>query len=144
MALSASAAQIFLLGAEFTKVYANEHGSVAGARAVAATRAAAEASRVGTDDPDAPRTLQAGVAQAQPPALARRARRQAVATARRQKALAQLAFRGLLLALTALASAALARAERREQGRSDKQRAMSQRRGAPDAGTRGTRRRRRA
>ena len=33
------AAQIFLLGAEFTKVYANEHGSVSGAKAVAATKA---------------------------------------------------------------------------------------------------------
>jgi membrane protein len=31
------AAQIFLLGAEFTKVYANEHGSVEGSRAVEAT-----------------------------------------------------------------------------------------------------------
>jgi membrane protein len=35
------AAQIFLLGAEFTKVYANAHGSVAGAKARAATEAAA-------------------------------------------------------------------------------------------------------
>ncbi len=31
------AAQVFLLGAEFTKVYADEHGSVAGAKAVAST-----------------------------------------------------------------------------------------------------------
>ena len=37
------AAQIFLLGAEFTKVYANEHGSVSAARAAEATQATAEA-----------------------------------------------------------------------------------------------------
>jgi membrane protein len=35
------AAQIFLLGAEFTKVYADEHGSLAGQKAVAKTEAAA-------------------------------------------------------------------------------------------------------
>ncbi|MBU2411051.1 MAG: YihY/virulence factor BrkB family protein, partial [Gammaproteobacteria bacterium] len=43
------AAQIFLLGAEFTKVYANEHGSIAGTKATAATKAAAEISAQGTD-----------------------------------------------------------------------------------------------
>jgi membrane protein len=44
------AAQIFLLGAEFTKVYANAHGSVAGAKARAATEAAAaeQAGNTGT------------------------------------------------------------------------------------------------
>lgn len=36
------AAQIFLLGAEFTKVYADEHGSLAGARAQEGTRQTAE------------------------------------------------------------------------------------------------------
>ncbi|MBT2321066.1 YihY/virulence factor BrkB family protein [Variovorax paradoxus] len=43
------AAQIFLLGAEFTKVYADEHGSFAGAKALAATEAAAAAAAAGTD-----------------------------------------------------------------------------------------------
>jgi membrane protein len=43
------AAQIFLLGAEFTKVYAEDHGSVAGAKAVASTKAAAAAADAGTD-----------------------------------------------------------------------------------------------
>ncbi|RZL65004.1 MAG: YihY/virulence factor BrkB family protein [Variovorax sp.] len=43
------AAQIFLLGAEFTKVYANEHGSVAGTQAIAATKAAAAVAEAGTD-----------------------------------------------------------------------------------------------
>jgi membrane protein len=37
------AAQIFLLGAEFTKVHANDHGSQTASRAVAATEATAEA-----------------------------------------------------------------------------------------------------
>ncbi|MDP3620090.1 MAG: YihY/virulence factor BrkB family protein [Ramlibacter sp.] len=37
------AAQIFLLGAEFTKVYADEHGSAAAARATEGTQASAEA-----------------------------------------------------------------------------------------------------
>ncbi|MGI4777721.1 MAG: YihY/virulence factor BrkB family protein [Janthinobacterium lividum] len=43
------AAQIFLLGAEFTKVYANEHGSVAGVKATAATEAVAKVKETGTD-----------------------------------------------------------------------------------------------
>ena len=43
------AAQIFLLGAEFTKVYANEHGSVAGVKAAAATEAVAKVKQTGTD-----------------------------------------------------------------------------------------------
>ena len=37
------AAQIFLLGAEFTKVYADEHGSLSAARATRATQATAQA-----------------------------------------------------------------------------------------------------
>lgn len=43
------AAQIFLLGAEFTKVYANAHGSAAAARAQAATEKAAVEAKTGTD-----------------------------------------------------------------------------------------------
>jgi membrane protein len=43
------AAQIFLLGAEFTKVYADEHGSLVGAKAVAATKATAAQAEAGTD-----------------------------------------------------------------------------------------------
>jgi membrane protein len=43
------AAQIFLLGAEFTKVYANAHGSVAATKAQAATEAAAAQAKSGTD-----------------------------------------------------------------------------------------------
>ena len=43
------AAQIFLLGAEFTKVYADEHGSLAGVKAQQATEQAAEVAASGTD-----------------------------------------------------------------------------------------------
>ncbi|MDB5892649.1 MAG: ribonuclease [Rhodoferax sp.] len=43
------AAQIFLLGAEFTKVYADEQGSVEASKAVAATKAAAEFHKAGTE-----------------------------------------------------------------------------------------------
>lgn len=52
------AAQVFLLGAEFTKVYADEHGSVAGVKAVASTRATAAAAEAGTDA--APAAIAAG------------------------------------------------------------------------------------
>jgi membrane protein len=51
------AAQIFLLGAEFTKVYADAHGSHAGVKAQHATRAAAEVARTGS-----PATLAPGSA----------------------------------------------------------------------------------
>ena len=43
------AAQIFLLGAEFTKVYAGAHGSTSGVKAVAATQAKVEEDKAGTD-----------------------------------------------------------------------------------------------
>ncbi len=48
------AAQIFLLGAEFTKVYANAHGSVAGAKAQAATETMARQIEAGTDGTSRP------------------------------------------------------------------------------------------
>ena len=52
------AAQIFLLGAEFTKVYAHAHGSVAAAKAQAATQETAHKAEAGTDDVEgAPRGL---------------------------------------------------------------------------------------
>ena len=43
------AAQILLLGAEFTKVYADEHGSLAGSKAMAATAAASSSVNVSPD-----------------------------------------------------------------------------------------------
>jgi membrane protein len=42
------AAQIFLLGAEFTKVYADSHGSLAGVKAQQATEMAADVAEAGT------------------------------------------------------------------------------------------------
>ena len=49
------AAQIFLLGAEFTKVYADEHGSISAARAMDATQVAAEIAETGVPtEPAAP------------------------------------------------------------------------------------------
>ena len=116
------AAQIFLLGAEFTKVYANEHGSVAGAKAVAATRATAEAAGAGTDDPDAPRrTAQqaAGAARtaADVPdyaALARATRAQEEIDARVQQAIGGFTRQALLLGLVSLGSYVMSRLERRQ------------------------------
>lgn len=59
------AAQIFLLGAEFTKVYAEERGSKAGKDAVAATRTSAVVAAAGSDlTPD---QLPAGPASAAQP-----------------------------------------------------------------------------
>ncbi len=55
------AAQIFLLGAEFTKVYADEHGSVAGAKAVQATKVSAAVADAGTDAPAAAHAVRQGV-----------------------------------------------------------------------------------
>ena len=118
------AAQIFLLGAEFTKVYANEHGSVAGAKALAATRAAADAARAGTDDPDAPRRTPheaAGAVAARTAsdvpdyaALARAARAQEEIDARVHKAIGGFTRQALLLGLVSLGSYALSRLERRQ------------------------------
>ncbi|RZI94848.1 MAG: YihY/virulence factor BrkB family protein [Variovorax sp.] len=45
------AAQIFLLGAEFTKVYASAHGSTSGEKAQAATKLAKRQAEVGSDAP---------------------------------------------------------------------------------------------
>lgn len=59
------AAQIFLLGAEFTKVYANAHGSTSGTKAVEATKAAAAQAEAGTDHVDG-RNLQPALAEAAP------------------------------------------------------------------------------
>ncbi|MDR6534675.1 YihY/virulence factor BrkB family protein [Variovorax soli] len=63
------AAQIFLLGAEFTKVYADAHGSTSGTKAVAATESAAAQSEAGTDRID-PAALPAAASAAAAEALA--------------------------------------------------------------------------
>jgi len=56
------AAQIFLLGAEFTKVYADAHGSLSGQKAVAATRLGANVQAAGTSQADLARATDSGVA----------------------------------------------------------------------------------
>ena len=48
------AAQIFLLGAEFTKVYADAHGSLSGVKAVQATEHASRVAEAGTDATSSP------------------------------------------------------------------------------------------
>jgi membrane protein len=123
------AAQIFLLGAEFTKVYADEHGSVAGAKAVASTRATAAAAEAGTDA--APAAVAAG---AVPPTgmdppmatarLAKTSSAQREIERRVHTVSATLVRQVVLLTVATVASAAAARWQKRQrkaakQGRRD-------------------------
>lgn len=113
------AAQVFLLGAEFTKVYADEHGSVAGAKAVASTRATAAAAEAGTDA--APATVAAGavphsgtrprVSQA---GLARTTSMQRNIERHMHQASAALVRQVVLLTVATVASAALTRWQKRQ------------------------------
>ena len=73
------AAQIFLLGAEFTKVYAHERGSRAGMQATAATRFSAAVAAAGTQAVADPVAMAGDVAA--PEASARPSTRPAVALA---------------------------------------------------------------
>ena len=117
------AAQIFLLGAEFTKVYADEHGSVAGAKAVASTRATAAAAEAGTDA--APAMVAAGAvapvagpkaprAPSDEATLARTAETQRQIALRLQKTTSQLTRQVAVLALATLASGVVARWQKRQ------------------------------
>jgi len=129
------AAQIFLLGAEFTKVYANAHGSVAGEKAQAATEAARAVADAGTDHPAA--ALPAGAAGAAATArnashaatmalatpardvpdyqtLARTAEAQREIDRRVQRATQKLALQATVLGVTTFASLVLAQFERRQ------------------------------
>ena len=110
------AAQVFLLGAEFTKVYANDHGSVAGAKALAATEAAAAAAAAGTDGLasgralfDAEPTLPTGYS-----GLTRIEGAQIAIEQRVQRANATLLRRLVFLGALTLASAMVARWEKRK------------------------------
>ncbi|MGJ7490918.1 YihY/virulence factor BrkB family protein [Variovorax sp. ZT4R33] len=112
------AAQIFLLGAEFTKVYAEEHGSVAGRKAVASTKATAAAAAAGTDA--APAQVAAGAVPhagaALRPAAAKLARTHSVQQDiehRMHSASARLVRQTLLLVAATLATAAAKRWEKR-------------------------------
>ncbi|MBS0450727.1 MAG: YihY/virulence factor BrkB family protein [Proteobacteria bacterium] len=55
------AAQIFLLGAEFTKVYADEHGSLSGRRAQQATEVAAQIKETGLEGAGLPVPVGSGI-----------------------------------------------------------------------------------
>ena len=113
------AAQIFLLGAEFTKVYADEHGSVAGAKAVASTPATAAAAEAGTDA--APAAVVAGAVphtdtrpRATTAGLARTASMQRRIERHMHTASATLVRQVVLLTVATVASAAVTRWQKRQ------------------------------
>ncbi|VTU38274.1 YihY/virulence factor BrkB family protein [Variovorax sp. RA8] len=92
------AVQIFLLGAEFTKVYANSQGSTSGTKAVQATKVAAAEAEAGTDRVDGAE-LRPALAQAAPDysAIGRTARTQEEIDRRVDRASATLLRQVLLL-----------------------------------------------
>ena len=113
------AAQIFLLGAEFTKVYAHAHGSVAGAQAVAATEAAAAVAEAGTDAAPAEVASATGAAPVvtdvpDHAALARTAAAQAEIDARVQRATEGLMKQLLWLGAATVASAVVSAWQKRQ------------------------------
>ena len=105
------AAQIFLLGAEFTKVYANEHGSVAGAKAVAATEATATVAAAGTDASPA---AVAASAQPEGAALASATAAQREVARRLQLATRTLTQQVAVFAVVTFVSAVLSRWQKRQ------------------------------
>ncbi len=108
------AAQIFLLGAEFTKVYAHEHGSVAGVKAIAATKAAAATHAAGTA------AVNPAPARQDPPSppdysgLARVAATQKEIDLRVQRAAATLVPQLILFATLTLLGSAMTRWQKRQ------------------------------
>jgi len=112
------AAQIFLLGAEFTKVYAQEHGSLAGVKAVAATKSAAATHAAGTATVDDAAGREMGNADAPSPpdfsGLARAAATQKEIDLRVQRAVVELAPKLALLATLTLLGGAITRWQRRQ------------------------------
>jgi membrane protein len=107
------AAQIFLLGAEFTKVYADEHGSVAGAKAVTATKVASATADAGTDLLAAP-ALASAAAREAGGNLARAAKANREVDQRINLAVATLARKVVLLAVATAVSAAVGRWQKRQ------------------------------
>jgi membrane protein len=103
------AAQIFLLGAEFTKVYSDSHGSGAGTKAVAATQAMKEASDAG-GLPQA--SAQGADRDSLPDIVARRELDQ-----RAQNALAQVATQVAILSIATVATALMNRFAKRQRAR---------------------------
>ena len=123
------AAQIFLLGAEFTKVYADAHGSLSGMQAQQATELAARIKDEGTDAAALP-VAAVDVGELVNVTKARQEVDRRVAHARKE-----LATRLLLLAALALVDLLAQRWERRRRHRRESQRTLSRRAAAND-GTR--------
>ena len=96
------AAQIFLLGAEFTKVYADEHGSLAGQKAVAQTAAAAATGDVPTKGDQASTALPVATDVPDYSGLSRTARVQAEIDQRVERASRRLVHQALMLAVITL------------------------------------------
>ncbi|MDM0070212.1 YihY/virulence factor BrkB family protein [Variovorax sp. J31P207] len=106
------AAQIFLLGAEFTKVYADSHGSLAGVKAQQATEMAAEVAEAGTSIVENRALASTGPLEAEATALAlERAQRL------RQRATAAFARQVIVLAILFIANAAAKRSIQRQRRR---------------------------
>jgi len=116
------AAQIFLLGAEFTKVYAHQHGSVAGVKAVAATKVAAATHAAGTATVDDAAAREMGNADAPSPpdcsGLARAAATQKEIDLRVQRAVVELAPKLALFATLTLLGSAITRWQQRQKRQS--------------------------
>ena len=112
------AAQIFLLGAEFTKVYANEHGSTSGAKAMAATEVDAKEAEQGTDRVEGGAAVPALQAAAEPvpdyTAIGRTARTQEEIDRRVERASATLLRQLLLLGALTLGNMVAERWTRRQ------------------------------
>jgi membrane protein len=96
------AAQIFLLGAEFTKVYADEHGSLSTAKAVTGTASTA----AGGMAPEVPAARPAGAAPAMRPAVAMKST-STVVTGRLQAAKARLISEAIALVVVSVTNAVL-------------------------------------
>ncbi len=115
------AAQIFLLGAEFTKVYADAHGSASGEKAVAATEAGAAVAAEGTDRVAGGQVPVAAKAGSDPASLARVADAQREVDERTARATHRLVKQLLVFSAVTATSALLARWEKRQ--RRDRRRA---------------------
>lgn len=113
------AAQIFLLGAEFTKVYANAHGSASGERAHAATQLAKKQNNIGSDAAAVDAVVGSsanGNEAGKPdggPSLERITAAQALVETRARIEMAALLRETLLLGVAALVRSAVARRRRR-------------------------------
>lgn len=114
------AAQIFLLGAEFTKVYSDSHGSGAGTRAVAETEAMKNAAKAGGLSVVTANGVSLNVDDSG--AAARGSAAQHELDRRTQKALARVAQQALLLGIATIATALMDRIEKRRRARHHAQR----------------------